>query len=218
VIALRKEILALGLVIIFAGLLLAAGSDTTAEHRWTSQTARTLDEWSISCSFQKGDNVTLDIVGGQGWGYIFQDYDEPLPLNLSFVAPDSSETLFRVFFLGNPPQRPGQEEFDVYWYNATLLRPSDGLTVADPPTGIGGITTQDGVYTATLLKDGFWWGGSNPKPPRTLTFYKESVAFSKPYSILFPVGGAICFLGTGVSVYGLKHQTTAKSKRRRHRR
>jgi len=227
-VALKRTLLTFGLILFLLGVIVASSSSITAEHRWQTEVGRVNGDWVVSSSFKNGDNVTLDVAPGEAWGYIFSDPgDTPLrlPLNISLVAPDNGETIFQVFFEGIPPQfynpLPGQglEDYPIYIYNITLLRLDDSLLVEENPLEqIGGITAQTGVYTARVLRDGFWWAGPEPQPPRSLIFYKEEVAFSHPYTILLPIGGTLCAFGAVISILSVKSPTRMKDKRRRRRR
>jgi hypothetical protein len=214
VIVLKKLPTAVGLSLIFVGLIVASSYNSPATEESWETAAENTGNWSITGTFNSGENITL-IIAWYGMTY-GEDLGE-LPANVTITANNQDITEFQVFFLQDPNTPTGQEQVQVYVSRIQLLyNNGDSLSVDNPPKQIGGIVKQAGTFEARVHPppDSFPWAGyPEPQPPTALKLLKMVAKMTYPYRSFLPIGVAAGFLGAIVSTWGAKAKKNVRRTR-----
>jgi len=205
VVAFKKLPIAIGLLLIFVGLILTSSYDVSVTSESWETTAAADNSWSITSNFNLGENFTLILA----WSAITYGEDlGELPANVTITANNEPTTEFQVYFLQDPNSLPGQEQERqrIYVSRIELLH-NDGNSLEvkyDPPKQIGGIVKQAGTFEVRVHPppDSFPWAGyPEPQPPNALRLLKIAIKRTYPYRDLLPVGAITGAFGAIVLVW-----------------
>jgi len=197
---LRKAFVALGIIIVFAGVIAVSASTMRTEksERFTVATAP-LNSWEVSGRFDEGDILSVEFNP--------PDLNEllvPEPtLKLLVEVTDSQggKTVFELEF------KQGSSGNTVL-YNVTVVSKEDGLTVSDPPTEVGGVVSYTDDYLANITtrkmaryivrREEEYWS------PRNLALVKEMVYKEYPYLLVLLIGVVLVVVGVSLLFLGLR--------------
>jgi hypothetical protein len=196
----RKTELAIGILLMLVGVIVSSWSNlssVTVSSGNQIVLPRGLNQWSLTCSFNKGEKIFFEFP---------EPTEGPMLLggfNVSIVADSvGNETVFYYDVLGS-----GE-------YNVSVIKNDGALEVDEGSTILGGVTNYAGNYTAYISQIAtLWYKG----PPSILTFYRvieeEQVEF--PHRNILPLGLAVFLIGLGLSVWAVAFKKTRVSQKRK---
>lgn len=201
----RKKLLALGLILLFVGVIFTSSalqSDETVKEREDLVKSETFS-WQISSHFTQGDKVRLSVAPGQDWRSFKEPPVEDVPFPHKFVFinitdPNGKDSFFEVVYA----------EYEGYFslYDVRLVA-GNGFDAQNSSSGIVGYARDTGIYNATV------WGTLPPGGgPPTLTFSKmeELLIVTYPYSFLLYPGVVVLVVGAILSVLGARSPRHAR--------
>jgi len=196
----RKAFVALGIILLFAGVIVTSASaiPTEKSERSTVATAPR-NEWEISGRLNEGNKLSVEFNP--------PDLDEllvpepTLKLLVEVTDPHGGKTVFEMEF------KTGFGGNTVL-NNITLVSKEDGLTVSNPPTEVGGIVPCTGDYLANITtrktaryitprEEEFW-------APSNLRLVKEVVHKEYPYLFVLPIGVMLMVVGGSLLFWGVR--------------
>jgi len=222
----RKELLVLGLALLFSGIIATSmavniqGEKIISREPATSKHAIDLENqpWSVSLNFSKGRKLYAYIVPGKYW------CGEPTPgmniLNLSvtIIDPKGSETRLRVIFSSDPlaPEPKLQlhavqvvsNEGGLVFEKSNVLETTDGTTYYRE---ISAIVCYDGSYNMTVTPTFGTLG-----PPAALGL--QSLLIEKVYPYWYVILMGVGFMVAGVFLLIWVWKNPKYKKRRKARR
>lgn len=218
-----KKALAIGLIILFTGIILTTSFATIQQRRTQKlEIERVNDSWTISGFFEKDVNLTLEFRQHSDWSlrfYLEPDdvllYRKHLWINITDTA-TGNYTLFKVVLMPPLQYTPPSPPYLFNLYVASIEITHHGaLIVEDSPNVIGGIAKNSGEYVAECWLEPEWVDDrdlqGNPwphpaSPPRDLYLYAVSVETTYPYGFLLPLGLSTVAIGMVATVWGVKGQ------------
>jgi len=197
----RKALVALGIIMVFAGVIVTSASaiPTEKSERSTVATAPR-NEWEISGRFNGGDKLSVEFNPPNLDELLVPE--PTLKLLVEVADSDGGKTVFEVEFKrgfgGN-----------TILNNVTVVSKEDGLTVSDPPTEVGGIVPYTDDYLANITtrktaryitpREEEYWAPSN------LRLVKEVVHKEYPYLLpILPIGILLMVVGGSISFLGVR--------------
>jgi hypothetical protein len=195
----RKNILALGIILLFIGIITFSISFSAEKTEKNQLIKRKEDlpigKWEISAQFNKGEKLLVFFSRVQEKNLIV---DGTAIIDINITCPKGGNTTFRVMFT------------DTYhpYANITLKSKDNdnGLIVNYPLEGIGGIAEYDGLYKVYVYS--YSYLEFNYFPPNGtlpwLELYKVIEEKNYPYLILLPVAIALIIAGVSLSIWAAK--------------
>lgn len=185
----RKALVALGIVLVFAGVIVASVSVTATEKPpYTTTITTAQNQWEVGPGrFKKGEKLLV---------YFFpppdlERYPDPsAKISVEITGPRGGKTVFLVNF-----SRQFGKSVPPEFY---LISNEDGLTVSNPPNELGGFVRYTGDYWANITTRRLW------DVPRTLELSLEIVDKEHPYLFVLPMGIALIVVGGCLSIWGAK--------------
>lgn len=195
----RKTELALGIVLMFVGVILFSSSNLSlakVSSRDEVVLPRGVNQWNLTCSFNEGEKIRLEVPTPPEGPMLLGGF------NVSIVNPRGNETIFYYEILSD------------FFYNVSVLKNEGGLEVEEGSTILGGTTNYAGNYTAYVNEVAMLWYKG---PPSVLTFYKtvEDKQVEFPYQNLLPLGLALFFIGLGLLLWAVAFRKTRVSRKRK---
>lgn len=185
----RKAFVALGIILLFAGLIVASVSARVSENKQSFLVHESKDSWETSGHFEKDDKLIFTFSPTPLEGESFPDGGGNATIYVEIVDPYGNKTVFKVVFsrVGGYPAPP---KFSV-------VSNEGGLIVSEPLGEIGGIVCFKGYYLANITT-------RNWERPRTLQLHAEIVEKEYPYLSILPVGITLIVVGGSLSIWGAK--------------
>lgn len=206
----RKDRLALGIIILFIGVIVFSMSSQVEETRETQRVGdveRNLPygEWLIERPFEKGDELFVAFRGPKLEGV--PDHQVPPTVWVNITDPNDGNVTFRLSFRINIITRSPE-------LNVTLESRSDGLVVDDSdlgdfndsPEDVGGVAGYDGNYTAYVYTFGVEMAGYYYEDAILpfLEFWKIVVQRDYPNRNILPVASALIVGGVLFSIWAAR--------------
>jgi len=183
----RKAFLALGIILLFAGVIVAAASTMATETPEQSiVTTAPSNSWEVSGEFIKNDKLVVDFTPPN-----MQELMIPEPtliVHVEVTGPYGSKTVFQMEFA----QGVGMQSA-TYLKNLTVVSNEDGLIVSDSLDEVGGNVPYTGNYSANITTRRLWG------PPSVLMLKKEFVHKEYPYLFVLPIGIPLAVVGGSLS-------------------
>lgn len=189
----RKYLVAFGIILVFAGVIVSSACNSFKERTEQSEVAEGL--WEASGYFDSGEKLVVYL--SQPTIEFFPDHTATI--NVSVVDPAGNKSVFLI-------------EYDKNYgfVNITLDSSSNGLIVDENSVDLGGIVNLSGNYTALVAEQAsFLYGEAGP----TVDLYKETVERDYPYRSMLPVGVAIIVFGASLSIWAAKSSKEPRKRR-----
>ena len=214
----RRTLLGLGIIILFAGLIVFSISNRFTETYESVCIEESIaedlpyGEWKTSAHFEKGERFILTFPGPK-----LEGVPNHVELVLNITDPEGGNTTLKIDFR---MKTAGPE------LNITVKSKSENLEIDDSdfgdfndsPEDFGGLVLLDGYYSAFLHAYGRSVAEYYYPPNATLPhmeFWKYATIRTYPYSQLLPVGGRLIIAALLLSVWAVRSsQQTRRSKRK----
>lgn len=198
----RKAFVALGIILVFAGVIVTSASTIATEKSERSTVATApRNSWEVSGRLNEGDKLSVEFNPPNLDELLVPD--PTLKLLVEVTDSHGGKTVFEVEFKrgfgGN-----------TLLNNVTVVSKEDGLTVSDPPIQeVGGtvpytddylanITTRKTARYITPTEGEEYWAPSN------LRLVKEVVHKEYPYLFGLPIGILLVVVGGSLSFWGVR--------------
>ncbi len=190
----RRSFLALGIILLFVGVITFSVSYTPDESEINETVDRKenlpIQKWRISGEFDKGERLFVVFSAVDPENAIV---DSSAVVDVNITSPSGGNTTFRVLFTDT--FRP-----DI---NISLKSKDEdnGLVVSSPLEGIGGEAEYDGMYTAHVYAylPRLFYPPDGTLP--WLELYRTVVERKYPYTAVLPVGIALIIAGVSLSIW-----------------
>lgn len=201
----NKAFVALGIILLFAGVIAASASTMATEKSEVSPVDTASKAWEISGQYFKGEKLLFS--------FATPELDNPIPeyplkIRVEVTGPQGSKTVFELEYKPTSLEDPTR----LYLYNITVTLNEDGLTVSDILTEKnGGIVPYDGNYLANITTRRLWG------PPQNLMLEKEVFHNEYPYLFVLPIGVPLAVVGGSLSflsVRSSKRKLRSRTKKR----
>jgi len=190
----RKYVVAFGIILMFAGVIVSSACNSFEERTELSEVAE--GRWEASGYFDSGEKLVVYL--SQPTIEFFPDHTATI--NVSVVDPAGNKSVFLIEY-----------KKGVGFVNVTLVSSSNGLIVDEHSVDLGGIANLSGNYTALVAEQAsFLYGETGP----TVDLYKEIVERDYPYRSMLPVGVVIIVFGASLSIWAAKSSKEPRKKRR----
>jgi len=226
-VSMKKWAIAVGIVILLSGLVaISFGNQSKVD---TIESNKTVEkQWSISDTFAKGLNITVDFQQSYDWSLEFFEISDDPPYHRKYLWVNVTDTVantnttFKVTLVvprGIVGEAIYTSRLEVYppvnvtQHGATIVEDQPEV---NPDYGINlGVTRNDGLYIVTLAFDPQFAivldkepSGKPythpPGPPAVLRVHKVSEQTNYPYTFLLPVGASLGVIGIALPVWGAK--------------
>lgn len=197
-----KTFVILGIILLFAGVIVASASTMPTEKSESSTVATALNTWEVSGQFFKDEKLLFSFTKPELDEIMFPE--PTLKLRVEVTGPQGSKTVFELEF----KRGFGGE---TMLYNSTVILNEDGLAVSDNLQEVGGIVPYAGNYLANITTRRFWG------PPANFMLEKEVFHKEYPYLFVLPIGIPLAVVGGSLSFLGVrssKHKLRSKIKKR----
>jgi hypothetical protein len=210
----RKAFVVLGIILLFAGVIVTSASaiPTEKSERSTVATAP-LNEWEISGRLDEGNKLSVEF--------------NPPDLDELLVPEPTLKLLVEVTAVSHGGKTVFEMEFkggfggNTVLNNVTVVSKEDGLAVSNPPTEVGGIVPYTDDYLANITtrktaryitpsEEEFW-------APSGLKIVKEVVHKEYPYLFVLPIGIMLMVVGGSLSFWGVRSLERKLRSRRKKR-
>lgn len=223
----KKWTIVVGIVILLSGLV-AISFGNTSKVETIESTKLVEKQWSVSDTFAKGLNITVDFQQSYDWSLESFDISDDPPYHRKYLLINVTDTVantnttFRVTLVAPRGVLPPQlyttrleiyPPVDVTQHGATIVEDQQQV---DLDYGINlGVTKNDGLYIVTLAfeplfaivqdrdTEGKIWIHET-FPPAVLRIHKVSEQTNYPYTFLLPVGASMGVIGIALLVWGAK--------------
>lgn len=199
----RKALLAFGVVLVFAGVLVSLWSNLLVEKIEASLVSRVEDRWEASGVFSEGEKLFVDWEPPK--------WEERIPL------PAGDHALYYVTVLA-PLQDDGETNLTVRFYlsgDVNVTVSSSGGLSNFSSTVIGGVAQCSGTYVVRMDKTArFYYLGS---PPSYIQLWTETVKTDYLYLGALPIGVALIVAGASLSIWAAKSSRYVSKARRKSR-
>jgi len=194
----RTKFFGLGIILIFAGIIVSSYSNMAFEVKTVQTPGVTVyNKWNVTRYFTKGETLILDIpppkpnlFGGVPYG----------GFNISIVAQNGKET--------------------VFWYEFSdgtvkvKVKSNDGALIVNESSSmmyVTGVTAFSGNYTAYVDKSAMVFYNRGPPSYLTLKSMIEKTSLEYPYRDLLPVGILIMAFGSILIFLSFREPKRAKT-------
>jgi hypothetical protein len=229
----RKEIVAIGIILMFIGVIAVSASYNYIE-RLENETVkaygsiywvphRTLpgkEEWraTVSGDFDVGEVLSVVVMPNNsqsGWGGIFLRSSAPKEVNVTITGPNGT-ALFKIFFVGHSEEAVA-DIIPVGLYNYTLVQGSEDIDVrvdksTNAPQEAGGLVKKAGTYIVEVAPCPAAWAMS---PPEDVILYGQTYVKVYLYPNFLPISIALLVCGVLVGFYGYGCRRKVKLVRRK---
>lgn len=193
----RKRLFALGIIFIFAGIIVSSYSNRSVEVKSvnTPSVCTVYGKWNITGYFDKDDRLFLDIPSPKP-GFFGVQYGS---FNISIVAQNGEKTVFLYDF------SDGSVKVHVISNEGSLIVNKSSTLIY-----VTGVTAFSGNYTAYVDRSAMiLYGG---KPPEYLTLRKviEEITVEHPYSNFLPIGLSLIFSGVALLILSFRKSARVK--------
>lgn len=187
----RKAFVALGIILVFTGVIVASVSTMPTEKSERSTVATApQNSWEVSGRVDEGDKLSVEFNPPDLDELLFPE--PTLKLLVEVTDCHGGKTVFEMEF------KRGFGGKTVL-YNLTVVSKEDGLTVSDSPIEVGGIVSRTDDYLANITTRRFWG------PPSNLRLVTEVVHKEYPYFfVLLPIGILLLVVGGFLSFWGAR--------------
>jgi len=209
----RKAFVALGIILLFAGVIVTSASaiPTEKSERSTVATAPR-NEWEISGRLDEGNKLSVEFNPPNLDELLVPE--PALKLRVEVTNSHGGKTVFEMEFKrgfgGN-----------TVLNNVTVVSKEDGLAVSNPPTEVGGIVPYTDDYLANITtrktaryitprEEEFW-------APSNLRLVKEVVHKEYPYLFVLPIGIMLMVVGGSSSFWGVRSSKRKLQSRKKKR-
>ena len=198
---LRRELLVLGVVLLFIGVIATSKAIGIQEEKTISKDwdKTNPNAWSISGNFTKGRNLRSYIQPGKFWSAEYQGGINILNLTVTIRDPEGGETELRAVFSSDPlaPDPRLQphavqvvsNDGGLTFEKSNELEKTDGTTYYEE---IRGTVTYSGVYNVTVYGSGPF----TPSPPALIGL--QSFLTEKFYPYWFVIVAGVASMVSGV--------------------
>lgn len=208
----QKTLLSLGVIVLFAGLIVFSLSYTFEQTDESERVAGsrvtdlTYGQWKTSAVFEKGEKVYVAFMGPNLEDVPNGDQESGTML-INITDPIGGNTTFQVDYKGaTAPEM-----------NITLLSSSEGLEVnaldfgdfSDSPQSLGGTTSYEGTYHVYIYTYSQSLAVNYYYPPSGIMdfieFYRMVPIRTYQYAYLLPIGVAAVISGIILSAWAAKN-------------
>lgn len=195
----RRVLLALGIILLFVGIILASYSRYPIE-KWKERSCnRAEQQWEASENLSKSERIIVAVVPSEGWTeWAYEIHPHGFKVNVSIIIEDplGEEAEFIIFYEPPPPgykqDHPGP--LPIFLSNPPFkLVKTGSLIVEEPLQFVGGIVTRNGTYRVKVIPTWWTWG-----PPKYIEIHVEILEKVNPYAYFLSIGVCLCFLGVAM--------------------
>jgi len=202
----RKDLVAFGIILMFAGVIVVSISTNPVERseRAIVAEAPVNNRWEVSAPFNKGEKLSVEFTPPNLDEVIV--FDHTLKLVVEISSSQAGKTVFEIEF-----KKIGDK---TVLSNITLVSKDDGLKVSDPPIEVGGIVPFTDNYLANITTrknarytspgKGEYW------VPENLRLVKEVAYKEYPYLFVLPIGILLIAVGGSLSLWGSRRSSKYK--------
>jgi len=226
----KKALTIMGILFLSIGLVSISRSSMQDIDTNTQLVNEKQDQWTVSGSFQQGENLSLHFLPLKEWSRppyppdgVETPYSKLFTVNITNAAADSYTLIEVVLGLSLPPGVPPSKPYDYSLYiYSTEVTHHGAITIEDYPDKINGIAEDDGLYQVKCSLDPSVVMGDDllphpASPPRELTLYRITTETKHSYNLLLPTGISFCIIGLIISIWSAKtkkRKITSKRVRR----
>lgn len=183
-----KAFVAFGIILVFAGVIVASASTMPTETSEVSTVATAPDKWEVSGLFDENEKLLVSFTKPELDELTIPD--PYLKVRVEITGPQGGKTVFELEF------RRGFGG-ETMLYNLTLVSNEDGLTISDP-WEVGGIVPYSGNYLANITTRRLWG------PPTNLWLEAEVFHKEYPYLFVLPIGIPLAVVGGSLSFLSVR--------------
>ncbi len=208
----KREILTVGLLVIFVGVALTVHSNTSENSKTiTWELVKSLPSTrEISANFTAGDIVKLEIYPNHEWQQEPEVDDVPYPhifVYVNVTSPRGDQTYYEIAYV------------TYRFYQAILKAPGGfsgeyGNETLSAERAVVGKVMYDGQYVARIIGVIIPSGDPNAE---ALNLWKgiESIETTYPYRAEFAIAAVMFLAGGGISIWGIKSRRRLVKRRKR---
>jgi hypothetical protein len=215
VIVLRRELLVLGIMLLFIGVIATSEAIGIQEEKTISKDwgKTNPNAWSISGNFIKGRSLYSYIQPGKDWSAEYQGGINILNLSVTIQDPEGGKTKLRAVFSSDPlasdPRLQPHAVQVVSNDGGLTFEKSNELEKTDGTINyeqIRGTVTYSGVYNVTVYR----WGAFTPSPPALIGLQSFLTEKFYPYWFVIVAGVASVISGVFLLVWVWKNPKNKK--------
>jgi len=212
---LRRELLVLGTVLLFIGVVATSKAIGIQEEKTISKDwdKTNPNAWSVSGNFTKGRNLYSYIQPGKYWSAEYQGGINILNLSVTIRDPEGGKTELRAVFSSDPlasdPKLQPHAVLVVSNDGGLTFEKSNELEKTDGTIyykEIRGTVTYDGVYNVTVYRSGPF----TPSPPALIGLQSSLTEKFYPYWFVIMAGVASMVAGVFLLVWVWKNPKNKK--------
>jgi len=209
-IVLRRELLVLGIVLLFIGVVATSIAVGIQEEKTISKDWDKINPnaWSVSGNFTKGRNLYSYIQQGKYWSAEYQGGINILNLSVTIQDPDGGKTELKAVFSSDPlapdPKLQPHAVLVVSNDGGLTFEKSNELEKTDGTIcykEIRGIVNYNGVYNVTFHRSGPF----TPSPPTLIGLQSFLTEKFYPYWFVIVAGAASMVAGVFLLVWVWKN-------------
>jgi len=193
----RKTPLALGIILVFTGVLVSSISTSPTEKSKELVVQPQEKQWNITGYFYVNEKLIVDL------GVPTAEFipDGKVNFTVTIGDPTGETSVFLLTYY---------HEYQIFT-KYILESSSNALYVDEPPTFVGGIVQSEGNYTAQVDTNEASW--LYPDAPQ-LGLKKEILERSYPYRNFLPLGVVLIIGGTFLSIWATRFSKSTRRARR----